>query len=149
MNVLCRLVLVGLRAKEQYPPHKMLKNTFLTKIRRISLFFCPEPCSRGLVTAVIHGSARSATQEQCPLQDKFLATTYVQKYFYREMLRRARYNCHGKSYLCSSVCPSVTLRYRIHVGIGIPPRFVTTLSQLPLPSGGVPYSTTWCRIVFI
>ena len=43
--------------------------------------------------------------------------THVLKgcYFYRAMLHRARY-CYGKSSLCMSVCLSVTLRYRDHIG---------------------------------
>jgi len=35
--------------------------------------------------------------------------------FYRAKLRVARY-CHGKLSVCLSVCPSVTLRYRGHIG---------------------------------
>jgi len=35
--------------------------------------------------------------------------------FYRAMLRRAQY-CHSKSESSQLVCPSVTLRYRDHIG---------------------------------
>ena len=40
---------------------------------------------------------------------------HLHLHFYRAKLRVARY-CHGKLSVRMSVCPSVTLRYRDHIG---------------------------------
>jgi len=55
------------------PPKMPQEYIFGKKLCQISLFFCPELCSEGLQQPFM-GQECPPPQDECPLQDKFLAT---------------------------------------------------------------------------